>query len=388
MQAIRKNMAAKKSVLLVLVIYTFTQSVGAVLAESADAPLPATAEAPASGNFFSKIGASAKKLFSKSTGTSIQHKPVAYITPDKRTRLEASVKDAKGISLVRVYFKADNQADYLFVPMETTTAGSYSAILPGMAKGAKSLDYLFLAVNNDNQVVKTQVFSVKQKEDKDAPSWQMVKSDGDIQVWTELGKAPAVAESFSDSIAMNAVESGGRFGVVAGLYEGSTSAATSGAAGSASSAGTVTAAAGGLSTAAIVGAAVVGGAAAAGGGGGGGGTTTPLSSVCNVNQTSNGSGSQTIPIDFGSASRPINFQMMMTPYSATDRFRVMHDGQEIYSSGFICSNTNACFPSGTVVGAPYASPKLIITTGSSQITVIIDQPSGSTGSVWDFLISC
>ena len=260
MQANNKSMTAKRSVLFASIIYALTQSGGVVLA--------ASAEAPPSGNIFSK-------LFSKSAGTSIKHKPVAYITPDKRIRLEASVEDSKGISLVRVYFKADNQADYLFVPMETTTAGSYAAILPGMAKGAKSLDYLFLAVNNDNQVVKTQVFSVKQKEDKDAPSWQMVKSEGDIQVWTELGKAPSVAESFSDSIAMNAVESGGRFGVVAGLYEGSTSAAASGTAGSATNAGTIAASAGGLSTAAIVGAAVVGGAAAAGGGGGGGGTAAP-----------------------------------------------------------------------------------------------------------------
>jgi len=208
--------------------------------------------------------------------TKIKHEPIKYFVAGKRIKIAAEVTDPEGIKLVRCYFKGKEQADFVFVAM---TAGSdtYTAILPAAAQTASSIDYLFLAVNNKNQVVKTQEFRVNKNESQPVPPWQEVAMEGQLTVSTELAQAPAVLEGFTDSIAMDVVESAVRFGFVAGIYNATQVAAAGGATGTAATAttaGTVTAATGaGLSTAAIVGiaagVAVVGGAAAAGGGGGG-----------------------------------------------------------------------------------------------------------------------
>jgi hypothetical protein len=233
------------------------------------------------------------------SATHVKHKAIDYFMPDHRIRLEATVNDPKGVKVVRAYFKAGAQADYLFVPMEAQKGMSdtFVATLPAIKKGNDTLQYLFLVVNNDNQVVKTNPFSVKEKDVTEAPSWQMVKPDGQIQLYTELDKMPSVASTYSDSVALNAVESSARFGVVASLYGSGGSAG--GAAGASAATGTtnagVVAAAGtGLSTTAIVTAAVVaGGAAAAGGGGGGGGYggSSSSSGSGSGSGTSSGSGS-------------------------------------------------------------------------------------------------
>jgi len=220
--------------------------------------------------------------------TKIKHKPISYFVAEKRIRLDAEVKDTAGIELVRCYFKGKAEADYVFVTMNQGDIGEYSAILPAPNQKADMIEYLFLAVNKSNQVVKTQIFNVKRNlEASKTPSWQDLSSEGNIKVGIELGEAPETLEGFSDSITMDIVESGLRFGFVAALYSSIQMAAAGGVGGgtaataaTATAGGTVTATSG-LSTAVIVGlalggAALVGGIAAAAGGGssGGGGSSS------------------------------------------------------------------------------------------------------------------
>lgn len=209
-----------------------------------------------------------------SAATTIQHKPVDTYVADKRIRLEATVSDPKGIKLARAYFKTTTQADYLFVPMQAqlTSASTYVAVLPAPAKAASGLQYVFLAVNNGDEITKTEAFMAKRTEGE-TPSWQMVPGDGQVRVFTELPAAPSPATAFSDSVSMDVAESGARFGAVAGLYGGQASSA---AAATTSTTGTpttvsATAAGGGLGTGALIGGLAIAGAAAAAGGGGGGG---------------------------------------------------------------------------------------------------------------------
>jgi hypothetical protein len=230
--------------------------------------------------------------------TKIKHKPISYFVTEKRIRLDAEAKDKAGIELVRCYFKGKAEADYVFVTMNQGEIGEYSAILPAPDQKAEMIEYLFLVVNKSNQVVKTQTFNVKRNlQVSKIPSWQNLPLEGDIKVGIELGEAPERLEGFNDSISMDIVESGLRFGFVAGLYSSAQMAAAGGVGGgtaATATAGSGTVAAGGgtaaaataggtvaatssLSTAAIAGmaiggAAVVGGGAAAAGGGGGGGS--------------------------------------------------------------------------------------------------------------------
>jgi hypothetical protein len=202
--------------------------------------------------------------------TKVKHKPAKYFVPEKRIKLDATVKDAAGVAVVRCYFRAVEHADYVFVAMEATKKDIYEGVLPAPSKDTEIIEYLFLAVNGENHVVKTQTFEMHKKDDDKVPVWQQVSSEGDIMVSTELAYAPTAPPGFTDSIAMNVVESSARFGfVVGGIYGADKVAAAGGASGAAagsSSAGLVTASAGaGLGTASLValGAVAVGGAVAA-----------------------------------------------------------------------------------------------------------------------------
>lgn len=210
-----------------------------------------------------------------SVATKVKHEPISYFIPAHRIQLEAEVTDRANITLVRCYFKADEAADFVFVPMERIDDSLYQATLPAPAPYTQKIDYLFLVVNDINQVVKTQTFPVnKGGEVEKFPGWQMSGSEGELTVYTELPEAPKAIPGFIDSVTVDAVESGARFGVVAGIYSLSTGEAT-GAAAATTSAGSITATAG-ISTTLVVAAAAgvaagAGAIAVAAGGGGGGG---------------------------------------------------------------------------------------------------------------------
>jgi hypothetical protein len=215
-------------------------------------------------------------------GTQIVHEGLPYFVPDHRIRMQTTVTDDAGVDLVRCYFRATEQADFVFVGMEGGAEGVYSATLPAPSPNTESIEYLFLSVNGDGEIVKTQTFSmavreVSPGEEGEVPEWQVAEKEGEIQVSTELAEAPEEVSGFSDSIGTDVVESNARFGVVAGGIYGASAAGAGAGAGAAAAAGAGAATgAAGLSTTAIVGigagvAAGVGGIAAAAGGGGGGG---------------------------------------------------------------------------------------------------------------------
>ena len=196
-------------------------------------------------------------------------------------------KTKKELTLHDVTSELRGEADFVFVQMTQTEPGIFRAILPAPKESTDAIDYVFLAVNSEKQVVKTQAFTIPKNANEDnAPMWQQTGSEGNIIVKTELAEAPSELAGFSDSIVWDVVESSERFGVVAGgLYTAmsSESAAATITAGT----GTVTASTG-ISTisvvaigAAAVAAGVAGAAIASGGGGGGGGDDhSPDETIC------------------------------------------------------------------------------------------------------------
>jgi len=222
--------------------------------------------------------------------TQMKHTPPDYFVADQRIQLEAKVTDDQGVKLVRCYFKAVGEADLVFVPMNDIGKNQYAGILPAPSATTTQIEYLFLAVNQANQVVRSQNFTMYKDANKETPAWQNIPKEGEIRVSIELDQAPTQLMGFSDNVTIDVVESGARFGVVALLYHtitdsdskeaaalnsssgtstaAATSAASASAATGATSAGVITAGAAGWSTAAIVGvglgvAAVAGGTAVA-----------------------------------------------------------------------------------------------------------------------------
>ncbi len=208
--------------------------------------------------------------------TSVGHKAVAYFVPEKRIRVEAKVKDPKGVNLVRAYFKSDAHADYLFVPLAKleTDPNSYAGCLPAPAASTASMEYLFLVVNGERKVVKTAPpQKAAARTDKDVPSWQMGCGNDQLTLYKELPEIPSPTGAYSDSVAMDVVESSARYGVIAGLFGGESSAAAVAASG-ASNAGTVAVAGAGITATSVIAALAVTGGIASSGGGSSGTTDT------------------------------------------------------------------------------------------------------------------
>jgi len=146
----------------------------------------------------------------------MKHDILEYFVPEKRIMVQAEVtQGASEVKLMRCYFRSTEYADYTFVEMKPEKGGMYKGILPAPSKETQMIEYLFLAADQKNQPVKTQVFGVKQA-GRATPAWQEVSSAGNIQVSTELTQAPASVSGFSDSVTMNVVESSTRFGIVSG----------------------------------------------------------------------------------------------------------------------------------------------------------------------------
>jgi hypothetical protein len=217
--------------------------------------------------------------------TAMKHTPPDYFVSEHRMQLDVDVRDPGGINLVRCYFKAVGEADLVFVPMNPAGANKYAGILPAPSATTDQIEYLFLAVNGSNQVVRTQSFYIYKDNTQETPAWQDIPKEGEIRVSMELDAAPKELRGFSDNVTIDVVESGVRFGVVALLYDasqtgggagtgatGSATAATSaeaagltGAAATATSGGTITASTIGFSTTTLVAAGAVGAAAVGGG---------------------------------------------------------------------------------------------------------------------------
>ncbi len=227
----------------------------------------------------------------------IVHNPVETAMAGQRVNLKAEIEDKNGIEVVRVYFKAEDGANYNFVEMAPDNINTplinatYSAVLPAPANGARSFTYLILIKNSFNVVVKSQNYWVK-VEPSPAPQ---PTGETPLKVYTELDKAPAEITGFSDNIAFDAVEPAAKFGVVAGLYQ----TVKRGAVGVVYG-GTVAASQEGIGTGTIIlgsvaAAAIVGGviALASSGGGDSGSTTTPTPATCSYQGTWTGTFSET-----------------------------------------------------------------------------------------------
>ncbi len=317
------------------------------------------------------------------TNIQFKHKPIAYFVPEHRIRLAVEVEATERVKLVRCYFKAQAQADYVFVPMRSEKGDQYACVLPAPREGTEFIDYLFLAVTAGNRVYRTQNYRVAEKDVKKIPGWQEVTTEGVITVSTELQQSPSIKGNYADSIEMDIVESSLRFGMVNGLgiYTASEIAAAGGLSGSAASAagmGTV-AASSGISTTTVVGAiaAVAAGVAAAavGAGGGGGGGDSPNGLPCNETIMSGSNEPVTKVVELGRKAGQFLFDY--DTGSVADRIIVNYGGKE-WNSGCIATKTTR--------------HQTFSYSGSSQVTVHVEPncKGAKEGQItwWSFTVHC
>ena len=257
--------------------------------------------------------------------TKVEHKaPGKEYIPGFRINLEATITDDAGLLATRCYFKTKNDQNFAFVDMFDKGGSLYLATLPAPFVNSEAVEYLFVAVNSNKQVTRTEMFVLEEGETKEAATWedinevrevrldkvqdvaekyvalynkaksgyvrdlpgyQAATGDAALSVKTELAGEQVPIRGFLDTATVTEVPAAAKFGfLAANLYTADAIAAGGGASatGATASAGTA-ATGGGLSTLAWVGigAAAVGVGALAvsggsgSGGGGGGGTPTP-----------------------------------------------------------------------------------------------------------------
>lgn len=151
--------------------------------------------------------------------TNISHSLVQFFIPGHRIQVKALITDEVGVMLVRCYFKSKGEENFVFVDMPLEAGNEYAGIIPAPSEELEKIEYLFLVVNNNKIVFRTNVFEAVRKEDEIPPDWQKVDSGGHVSVKTELAQAAPTIPGFTDSIVTDGVESGFRFGyVVEGIY--------------------------------------------------------------------------------------------------------------------------------------------------------------------------
>ncbi|MBF0193933.1 MAG: hypothetical protein HQL71_05220 [Magnetococcales bacterium] len=179
-----------------------------------------------------------KTASAAASGTKIVHEGIAQAVSGNRLQIQATVTDPSGIDVVRTYFKAAEGKNFNFVAMKNMGNNQFAGTLPAPAANAGNIDYLILAKNSKNVVVKSQTFQAKVVEG--SPQESQSAPQDPVQVYSELAKAPTEIAGFADNIVTDVVVSAAKFGVVAGVVS-QVAAGGSAAGAGAVSAGTTTA---------------------------------------------------------------------------------------------------------------------------------------------------
>jgi len=105
--------------------------------------------------------------------TKIEHKKLKddYI-PGFRIKLEAEVKDKTGVLVARCYFKTKKDKNFAFVAMDYIDDNDYQATLPAPWVNSEAIDYLFVVINKQKKVTRSEIFTIKEKDTKEAATWK------------------------------------------------------------------------------------------------------------------------------------------------------------------------------------------------------------------------
>jgi hypothetical protein len=151
--------------------------------------------------------------------TTIVHNPVQTFVPGFRINVKAVVDGEHSVESVRCYFRAAGDTNFMFVEMPRTTANTYVTVLPAPSPTTVAIQYVLLAVNSRNVVVRSQMFAIERAQGSMPTEWQSTDRTGQLAVKTELAQAPATVNGFADSVMTDVEEATRRFGfVVGGLY--------------------------------------------------------------------------------------------------------------------------------------------------------------------------
>ncbi len=127
------------------------------------------------------------RVFAEPTlSTTISHDAINHFMAGYPISLDAAISDDTGITTSRCYFKTSAASAYVFVPMIREVGNQFHCNIPALNTNVAQLEYLFLVVNSDRQVIRSAVYSAQQQTGGSIPNWQSGLSDNPITVYSEL----------------------------------------------------------------------------------------------------------------------------------------------------------------------------------------------------------
>ena len=115
------------------------------------------------------------------------YKTIPYFVSGHRITLDAMLTDDKGITTTRCYFRTAKDNAYVFVPMSQEGKNQFSCVLPALKEEVTQIEYLFLVVNGDRQVIRSKAEVVNLRVSDKIPAWQTPPESIDsITIFSEL----------------------------------------------------------------------------------------------------------------------------------------------------------------------------------------------------------
>jgi len=174
--------------------------------------------------FFLFLGMSALPVFASfPPDTVVGHEAMGIFAAGARAMLDVRISDTKGITAARCYFKAGSDMPYLFVAMDHLSGNSYQCALPAFQQGSHSLEYFFLIVNGERQVVRSGSYIAREAGGGEDPVPEQAAADPSsfLLVQSELGPIERDETAIlDDRVVFTAVNDVNQlYGLQAGVHE-------------------------------------------------------------------------------------------------------------------------------------------------------------------------
>ncbi len=153
--------------------------------------------------------------------TTINHQTPAYFTVNERIVLDIQIDDSTGVADARCYFKADLDDIYLYVSMQELTENNAQCVLPAFGPGVETVEYFFLAVNGNGQVIRSTPYLISESGTVVATGEQIAgPASGQLEVFSELGDSRIENSSIIDPrvLLMMTEQLHQLYGLRAGVY--------------------------------------------------------------------------------------------------------------------------------------------------------------------------
>ncbi|MHB8788737.1 MAG: hypothetical protein ACYDBT_02525 [Desulfobulbaceae bacterium] len=151
--------------------------------------------------------------------TLIEQAEAVFFAPGQPISLHVMVSDPAGIFAVRCYFRYQQDADYLILDMQGDGRGGYRGVLPAPEASVREIEYLYLAVNQHRQVVRTTPYTIRKTAGAPGAAFSTLPA-GVVVLKSEIVDPPDANGLFlhPEQVRIEPVDERELFGLVAGLY--------------------------------------------------------------------------------------------------------------------------------------------------------------------------